>query len=69
MLVLGELYPRETEFVQEDVKAVDMTPWKHTHKAGLVLIVAVIAIYAVFADFSVLEPAKPEIPSAIELAE
>ena len=69
MLVLGELYPRETEFVQEDVKAVDMTPWKHTRKAGLVLIVAVIAIYAVFADFSVLEPAKPEIPSAIELAE
>lgn len=69
MLVIGELYPRETEFVQEDVKAVDMTPWKHTRTAGLVLIVAVIAIYAVFADFSVLEPVTPETTTITELVE
>jgi SSS family solute:Na+ symporter len=69
MLVIGELYPRETEFVQEDVKAVDMTPWKHTRTAGLMLIVAVIAIYAVFADFSVLAPVTPEATPAIEISE
>ena len=54
MLFLGELYPRETEFVQEDVKAVDMTPWKHAKLAGGLLIVSVAAIYLAFADFTVL---------------
>lgn len=54
MLVIGEVWPRATEFVQQDVKAVDMTPWKHTKLAGLLLIGLVITIYATFADFSVL---------------
>ncbi len=54
MLVLGELYPRETEFVQEDVGAVDMTPWKHAGRAGWALIGAILLIYVSFADFSVL---------------
>ncbi len=54
MLVLGAQNPREGEFIQEDVKAVDMTPWKHAKLAGVVLLLIVIAIYAVFADFSVL---------------
>ena len=54
MLVLGEIFPRETEFVQQDVKAVDMTPWRLAPYAGIALIVAVIAIYVSFADFSVL---------------
>jgi SSS family solute:Na+ symporter len=54
MLVMGELYPRETEFVQQDVKAVDMTPWRHAKLAGWVLILIVLAIYVTFADFSVL---------------
>ena len=53
MLILGEVAPRETEFVQEDVGAVDMTPWRGAKPAGLALIAAVLAIYAAFADFSV----------------
>ncbi|MBD3673439.1 MAG: solute:sodium symporter family transporter [Planctomycetaceae bacterium] len=57
MLIIGAIKPRETEFIQEDVKAVDMTPWKHATLGGVVLILAVIAIYALFADFSVLAPA------------
>ena len=57
MLVVGELSPRETEFVQEDVGAVDMTPWRHARTAGLVLLVTVFVIYASFADFSVLDVA------------
>jgi SSS family solute:Na+ symporter len=55
MLVIGEVYPRETEFTQEDVKAVDMTSWSMAKPVGWMLVVAVIAIYATFADFSVLE--------------
>lgn len=54
MLVIGELYPRETEFQQQDVGAVDMTPWNYARPVGLALIVIVFAIYMAFADFSVL---------------
>tara|TARA_R110002111_G_scaffold2705_5_gene18054 strand:+ start:45276 stop:46907 length:1632 start_codon:yes stop_codon:yes gene_type:complete len=54
MLVIGEIAPRETEFVQEDVGAVDMTPWQLAKPAGLILILIVLTIYATFANFSVL---------------
>jgi len=54
-LVMGEVWPRETEFVQEDVKAIDMTPWALAKPVGIVLIGIVITIYVTFADFSVLE--------------
>jgi SSS family solute:Na+ symporter len=54
MLVIGELAPLDEEFVQQDAKAVDMTPWRHAKKSGVVLLATVLAIYAVFADFSVL---------------
>ncbi len=54
MLVIGELEPRETEFVQEDVGAVNMKPWEHARKAGWALIAIVFLIYISFADFSVL---------------
>jgi len=56
MLVIGEVAPRKTEFVQEDVKAVDMTPWRFATPAGLLLILIVLTIYITFADFSVLQP-------------
>ncbi|WP_442505537.1 solute:sodium symporter family transporter [Novipirellula sp. SH528] len=56
MLVIGEVRPRETEFIQQDAKAVNMTPWRYATPAGIALIVIVIAIYVSFADFSVLLP-------------
>ena len=59
MLVIGEIAPRETEFEQESVNAVDMKPWKHAKWAGMALIAIVISIYVAFADFSVLND-KPE---------
>jgi SSS family solute:Na+ symporter len=55
MLVIGEIRPRQTEFQQEDVGAVDMTPWRYARAAGLLLIALILVIYASFADFSVLE--------------
>lgn len=51
MYVIGEVRPSETEWVQVDVKAVDMTPWQHSKLAGVALIIAVISIYVWFADF------------------
>lgn len=54
MLIIGELSPMKHEFCQQDVKAVDMTPWKHTKLCGGILVATVILIYALFADFSVL---------------
>ena len=54
MLVMGEVSPLEQEFVQQDVGAVDMTPWKHARSVGGVLVAIVLLIYVIFADFSVL---------------
>jgi len=54
MIVIGLARPRETDWVQEDVKAIDMTPWKHAITASAILVAIVLAIYAFFADFSVL---------------
>ena len=62
-LVIGEISPREQEFVQEDVGAVDMTPWVYAKKAGVGLIVSVFLIYVLFADFSVLRK-KESAPAA-----
>jgi solute:Na+ symporter, SSS family len=54
MLVIGGIKPTKDEWVQQDVNAVDMTPWGHAKKCGLVLFIAVLMIYIAFADFSVL---------------
>ncbi len=54
MLIIGKVMPRKENFVQEDVKAVDMNPWKYAKIAGAILIIIVILIYAKFADFSIL---------------
>lgn len=54
MLVIGEVWPQTTEFVQVDSGAVNMTPWRLAKPAGFLLIVAVFSIYVTFANFSVL---------------
>lgn len=65
MLVVGLIRPTEKEFVQKDVKAVDMTPWKHTKLVGALLLIIVITIYIAFADFSVLKKDKSVLPANI----
>jgi SSS family solute:Na+ symporter len=52
--LIGELKPLRDEWVQEDVKAVDMAPWKHARAISAVLVLIVLTIYVVFADLSVL---------------
>ena len=67
MLVLGDSSPREEEFIQVDVKAVDMTPWKGAKATGLILCAAVIAIYAAFANFSTITDFGSS-PDTVEVA-
>ncbi|BDS08415.1 solute:sodium symporter family transporter [Oceaniferula spumae] len=54
MLLIGLIKPRGSDFVQQDVNAVDMTPWKYSKFVGGILVMLVVVIYACFADFSVL---------------
>ena len=54
MFAWGEIAPREEEFVQVDVKAVDLTPWRHAKLTGAILLLVVVAVYVYFADTSVL---------------
>ncbi len=66
MLVYGEVKPLAKPYVPIDAKVVNMTPWKHTMKAGAALLILVVLIYAAFADFSVLKnPDKPAATSEV----
>ncbi|WP_346882076.1 solute:sodium symporter family transporter [uncultured Algibacter sp.] len=48
MLVIGKLKPRETDYVQEYTKDVDLTPWKYVKPVGIAICVIVISTYIVF---------------------
>jgi SSS family solute:Na+ symporter len=50
--VLGQWMRRDQPYVQIDVQAVDLTPWKPAPYVGAVLIFFVLAIYAYFATTS-----------------
>ena len=55
MLLWSLILPRRGgAWVQQDVGAVSLRPWKLAVPVGIVLLVLVILNYAVFADFSVL---------------
>lgn len=49
MLIIEYWAPTVEPWVQEDVKAVDMTPWRGALPCGIVLLVLVVAIYVSFA--------------------
>jgi len=51
MMVIRLVAPLERVFVQTDVRAVDMTPWKHALFAGGALVAIVGIIYSAFAEF------------------
>ena len=54
MLLIGKSNPRTEAYVQEDARAVDLTPWAAAKPAGFALVLLVLSIYAYFADFSIL---------------
>lgn len=52
MLVIGQLKPRETAFVQTYSKQVNITPWKYVRPVGIAICVVVILIYVYFSGDS-----------------
>lgn len=40
--------PEQTGFIQEDVKAVDLTPWKYRYVAAILIFIGVVVCYAAF---------------------
>ncbi|TSE05798.1 MULTISPECIES: solute:sodium symporter family transporter [Aquimarina] len=48
MLIIGKLYPRETDYVQKITEDVDVTPWKYAFITGAAITVLVISTYLIF---------------------
>ncbi len=51
MLVFTAIKPRATAWVQEDVKAVDLTPWRGAKIASIVVIITIVIMYSVLSQF------------------
>ena len=49
MIVWGVVSPRPTAWKLENKTSIDLTPWKYSKLASLILVVIVIAIYLSFA--------------------
>lgn len=49
MLLIGKMSPRKEAYAQEYTKQVDITPWKYTTQASILICVVVISIYVYFA--------------------
>ena len=64
MLIIGKVSPQETDYLPQDAKTTDLTPWAGAKYAGIALLAAVFVIYAMFADFSSIERNNVEAPRA-----
>lgn len=49
MLVIGKIRPRETPFIQEYTKQVDITPWRYVKPVGILICLIVVGVYVYFA--------------------
>ena len=64
MLIIGKVSPLETDYLPQDAKTTDLTPWAGAKYAGIALLAAVFVIYAFFADFSSIDRNNVEAPRA-----
>ena len=64
MLIIGKVSPQETDYLPQDAKTTDLTPWAGAKYAGIALLAAVFVIYAFFADFSSIDRNNVEAPRA-----
>ena len=64
MLIIGKVSPQETDYLPQDAKTTDLTPWAGAKYAGIALLAAVFVIYAMFADFSSIDRNNVEAPRA-----
>lgn len=49
MLIIGQIKPRETPYVQTYTKQVDIEPWKYTKLVSAVILLIVVGVYIYFA--------------------
>jgi SSS family solute:Na+ symporter len=49
--IFTALKPRPTAWVQEDVKAVDLTPWRGVRTASIAVLITIVLIYAALSQF------------------
>ncbi len=50
MLVVSKFKPAETEYIQKDVKAVDLRPWRHAKLTGVIISILTILFYLILAQ-------------------
>jgi len=50
ILVISYYKPRETDYIQEYTKQVDITPWKHLKVFSIVLALCIACIYFLFSN-------------------
>ena len=48
MLIIGKIYPRSEDYVQNYTQQVDITQWKYAKLAGLVIVIIVVSTYIYF---------------------
>lgn len=51
MFIISKIKPRETAYVPEYTKQVEITPWKYVKPVGGAIVVLVVAIYIYFAQY------------------
>ena len=50
MLVIGKIWPRKEDYLQEYTKQVDIQPYRHVKAVGLGIVILVVGIYIYFAN-------------------
>ncbi|MGM0903647.1 MAG: solute:sodium symporter family transporter [Bacillota bacterium] len=53
MLIIGKFKPRDTEFVLEDKKEVDLSPWKLVYPLGFAAIAVMVILYVIFSPIGI----------------
>ena len=53
MLICGKIAPRKEEYVQKDVKKVDLTPWKYANPISAVVVTTLVYIYVLFSPLGI----------------
>jgi len=48
LFTVSKFFPRQTDYLEEYTRQVDITPWKYLKPAGVVICIAVVSIYIYF---------------------
>ncbi|WP_068675168.1 solute:sodium symporter family transporter [Oceanobacillus sp. Castelsardo] len=53
MLIIGKFKPRDTAYVLEDKKEVDITPWKLAYPVGIAAVAVMVMLYVIFSPIGI----------------